>query len=174
MRDQPVAARLFSDLLDDLARWRAGEDIDFQTRYEASVRTLGPVRMVVELFRRLEDSVLLDALYATGFVWKDFDFWTWRDVLRSIADSRQAVYQFVWFAAPFLGLDVLAMVADDPAVDDTAKDFVRYEFPSGAPRAGGVWERNAMDAVGIDAVAMWRRLAAEGAPMKVDFSRLEA
>ena len=173
MQDDANDTSFFPTLLEDLVRWRAGEDIAFEARHAAAVRTIGPARLMVELFRRLEDSVLSDALYATGFAWQGLAFATWREVLREISDSRQAVYQFVWFAAQLLGLDVLAMVADDPTVDDTAKDFVRYEFPSGAPRAGCPWERNAMEAVGIDAVAMWRRLAAEGAPMKVDFSRLE-
>lgn len=174
MQDDAIAARLFPPLLSDLAHWRAGQDIDFKARHAASVQALGQARTMVELFRRLEDSVLSDALYATGFVWQDLAFATWRDVLREISDSRQAVYQFVWFAAQFLGLDVLAMIADDPAVHDTAKDFVRHEFPSGAPRAGGHWERDAMEAVGIDAVTMWRRLAAEGAPMKIDPAGLQA
>ena len=172
MPDDAIASQLFSPLLADLARRRAGEDIDFQSRYDAPLRALGPAGAMVEILRRLEGSVLSDCLHAMGFVWQDLEFTTWRDVLREISDSRQAVYQFVWFAAQFLGLDVLTMIADDPAVDDAAKDFVRHEFPSGAPRAGGHWERDAMEAAGIDAVAMWRRLAAEGAPMKIDLAGL--
>lgn len=174
MQDDAIAASFFPSLLEDLARWRAGEDIDFQARHAAAVRDIGPARLMIELFRRLEDSVLSDALYATGFAWQGLAFATWREVLRAISDNRQAVYQFVWFAAQFLGVDVLAMIAGDPAVDAVARDFVGREFPGGAPRAAGSWERDAMDAVDIDAMAMWRRLAAEGAPMKVDLAQLQA
>jgi hypothetical protein len=166
------AAPFLSDLASDIERWKSGEEIDFQGKYEAAMRSFGAVPFLTDLFRRFEGSTLSGYLNAATFLWKDLPFPAWQEVLYRIADSNQAIYQFVWFAAPFLGLDVLSMIGTDPRVDDTAREFVRGEFPSGAPKAGRSWEREVLEDNGVDPVAMWRRLAAEGAPMKVDLSEL--
>jgi hypothetical protein len=169
----PSAAQLLSDIQSDIDQWKSGEEIDFERKYEAPIRSIGAIPFLTKLFRGFEGSTLSGYLNALTFLWKDLPFSAWQEVLYGIADSTQAIYQFVWFAAPFLGLDVLSMIRTDPKVDDTAREFIRGEFPSGAPKAGGSWEREVLENSGVDPVALWRRLAAEGAPMKVDLSGLQ-
>lgn len=173
LQDDEAAAQLFFDISLDIEKWRSGDEIDFQGKYEAAIRSSGAIVFLTELFRRFEGSALLACLNAVTFLWKDLAFCSWREVLLGIDDSTQAIYQFVWFAARFLGIDILSMIQMDPDVNETAKVFVRAEFPSGAPHAGGSWEREALENTGVDAVALWKRLAAEGAPMKVDFAGLQ-
>jgi len=162
------AANLLMDMKPDLDSWIAsGDEIDFQGKYEAAIRSAGLIPFFSELFRRLEDSRLSAYLSAFTFLWKDLPFSAWQQILYRISDSTQAVYQFVWFASQFLGVDILAMIRTDPKVDDNAREFIRAEFSKGAPRSGS-WERESLEERGVNPEAMWRRLASEGAPMKID------
>jgi len=165
-------AKLLADLGRDLEEARrSGADLDLRARYEPQIRSLGPIDVLTELFLNHEDTRLMRYLYPLAFFWKDVSFSQWQEVLRRISGSTQAIYQFVWFASPYLGLDVFSMIHGDPEVQDSAKEFVSRHFPRGAPR-GGSHEQEVMEDIGIDPVAMWRRLAHEGAPMKVDLPGL--
>jgi len=101
------------------------------------------------------------------FLWKDLPFSAWKEILHRISDSTQAVYQFVWFTSPFLGIDILSMIQTDPDVHDNARDFIRLHFPR-----GGVYEKELLEDSGVDPIALRRRLASEGALMKIDVSQL--
>jgi hypothetical protein len=167
-RFPPTAVEMLAEMKPDIDRWIGGEEIDFQARYGAEIQSVGAAPFLVELFRRFEDSTLTTYLWATAFLWKDLHFAAWKDVLRSISGSHQATYQFVWFAAPVLGLDILSMIRTDPSVQESARDLVRLQFPSGAPMSGGASERRLLENSGVAPVALWRRLASEGAPMKIE------
>ena len=167
------AGQLLTDIESDIDKWKAGEEVDFQGKYEAAIQAISPIPFLTELFRRFEGSALSGYLLALPFLWKELPFSAWQEILRRISDNTQATYQFVWFASPFLGLDILSMIQSDPKVNDTAREFVCGEFPSGAPKAGGSWEMEVLENSGVDARALWKRLGDEGAPMKVVVSELE-
>jgi hypothetical protein len=167
------AAKLVSDMKPDIDRWIAEEEFDFQSKYDAAIQSVGPIPFLAELFRRFEDSALTTYLGATAFLWKDLPFLAWKAILYRISDSGQAVYQFVWFAASFLGLDISSIIRTDPNVDGSARELISVQFPGGAPKSGGAWERQVLEDNGVDPLAMWRRLASEGAPMKIDASALK-
>jgi hypothetical protein len=166
------ATNLLSEMKSDIDLYKSGEEIDFAGKYATSLLSIGAVPVLTELFRSFEDSTLFAYLSAVPFLWKDLPFSAWKQILYRISDSTQAIYQFVWFAAPFLGIDVLSMIDADPHVDERARAFVRLEFPRGAPPSRN-WEREVLENSGVDPVLLWRRLASEGAPMKVDLSRLD-
>lgn len=159
--------QLFRELQEDLGKWMSDEEIDFQARYASAIGSIGAVPFLTELFRRLGDSTLLRALTSLSFVWKDLPFSAWQEILHGIAEDIDAVYQFTWFAAPYLGLDILAMIRTDPNVHDNARDFIRTQFPDGAPDSGGAHEEEVLSSCGVDPRELWRRLAREGAPMKI-------
>jgi hypothetical protein len=171
MPDESVV-KLLSEMKSDVDLYQSGEEIDFQGKYAAALLSLGAIPFLTQLFRRFEDSTLSAYLSAVTFLWKDLPFQAWQEILYRISDSTQAIYQFVWFASPFLGLDILSMIHTDANVDDRARAFVSLEFPRGAPPPGRSWEREVLENSGVDPVAMWRRLASEGAPMKIDLSQL--
>lgn len=165
MQENPVM-RLLSEIASDLDEHASGGEIDLESRYEGAIRGVGEIAFMEELFRHFQDSKLNRFLFALGFVWQGLSFDAWRKILRDISNDEHAIYQFVWFASPYLALDVLGMIDTDTAVDDTAREFVKRHFRTGAPR-GGSHERELMQEIGVDALAMWRRLESEGAPMKI-------
>lgn len=174
MNEMPenLITKLFFDMKSDLDQWSSEEEIDFAGRYGAAIQSMGAIPFLTEAFRRFEGSTLLAYLGAATFVWKDLPFSAWKEVLHRISDSSQAVYQYVRFTSPFLGIDILSMIRTDPNVHDNARELITLDFPNGAPR-GGTWEREILENSGVDPVAMWRRLASEGAPMKMDVSQLQ-
>jgi hypothetical protein len=157
--------RLFSGLQADLGKGSPDKELDFRARYGEAIRSMGEVAFLCELFRRWGDSTLLRALTSLSFVWKDLPFSSWQQILQHISGDIDATYQFVWFAAPYLGLDILSMIRNDPNVHDTARDLIRRQFPEGAPESGGELEQEVLTACGVDPHALWRRLEQEGAPM---------
>jgi hypothetical protein len=166
------ATALLSAMKPDLDLWASGEELDFEAKYGSAIHTIGAVQFLTAVFRTAEGSTLSGYLSAVAFLWKDLPFSAWQDILYGISGSNQAVYQFVWFASPFLRMDVLSMIRSDPKVEDSAREFIRLEFPSGAPAPARNWEREVLRNSGIDPMALWRRLASEGAPMKIDLSEL--
>lgn len=157
---------LFASMAADFERLRAGEELDFQATHEASVRAIGAIPVLIETFRRFEDSTLTGYLNLLAFAWEDLPFSAWREILRGIDGSTAAIYQFVWFSSQLLRLDVLVVIRSDAQLSSAAKDFVAFEFRGGAPM-GGDLESEMLAEIGVDAPAMWRRLASEGAPMKI-------
>jgi len=107
------------------------------------------------------------------FAWKDLPFSSWKEILYRISSNDQAAYQLVWFIPEFLGIDVVSLIRNDPRVNETAREVVRVHFPGGGPGAGTAWTKDLLHDNGVDQPALWRRLAAEGAPMKVDLSKLD-
>ncbi|HEX3761774.1 MAG TPA: hypothetical protein VHW23_23910 [Kofleriaceae bacterium] len=125
-----------------------------------------------EILQRFSDARLTSWMFALAPYWKDLPYSVWKLVLQDICAERRLVYQFVWVAGEFLALDVAAMVASDPEVARRAGPFMSYQFPNGGPRAGDRWWIDKFEQRGIDYAAVWRRLAAEGAPMNVDVNAL--
>ena len=161
MKDAPTIERLLSSIQKDMDRWIAGQDVDFDRRYAVELESLGPAVFLAALFSRYEGSTLLSHMHAFSFVWKDLAFDAWREVLRRIANSRQAIYQVVWFTTTFLGIDVIAIVQFDADLPAEAGEFVNFEFPTGGPRAGGAWVRDQLDAAERGLIALMRGLLAQ-------------
>jgi hypothetical protein len=161
------AAKFPSGVKTDLDDSRSGEEIDFQAKYEGAALSVGAIPIFPGAFRRYEDSTSSAYLNVPTFLWKDLPASAWKEIHSRISESTQAVYQFMWFASRFLRIDVVSMIKNDPSVDDTAREFIGVEFPRGTPGCGN-WEREVLEDTGVDPIALWRRVASEGAPMRVD------
>jgi hypothetical protein len=101
-------------------------------------------------------------------MWTNLPFQAWQEVLRRISGHSPAIYQFVPFASRFLGLDMVRMIQDDPQVEEVGRAFAAYNFPNGGPPPGSEWVRERLAELGVDQAQLLRRLAAEGAPMRLD------
>jgi hypothetical protein len=110
----------------------------------------------------------------TAAVWKDLHFETWKALIRQLCPNPNAIYQFVVFASRFLAMNVTAVVHADPSLHPAGRGFVVERFPKGGPEPGSAWLTERLLEFGVDVWAMWRRLADEGAPMKLSPSELAA
>lgn len=142
------------------------DDTQLAARYRAAIDAVGPVPLLAEIFRRFEDATLKGWLLCLSFVWEDLPFAAWKEILYRISDDDSAVYQFVPFATEFLAIDIAAVIRDDPAVHPSARIFTARQFPKGGPPPGSDWVRQVLLDHGIEVHRLWRRLAAEGAPMR--------
>jgi hypothetical protein len=127
------------------------------------VRALGARDLLVHLFRTASGSGLKVSLRSLRFAWEDVPYQTWVDVLEEVADDPTSVYDFLWFAAESLGLDVHRI----PAFHEGVRRALASEtFHDGGPHpvSAGLRERSGDE---FDYEGLWRRLAAEGAPMRV-------
>jgi hypothetical protein len=150
-----------------VAEKSAPEDEPFLPRHLAPrIRAVGEVTFFVELLRTRADSWLRNAMLSLSFAWKDTPYEVWRQVLREVAADAIVMYQLEWSFAELLGIDVNRMIDSDPA----AQALVRQRGSYGG-RPGTWWEEICQD-YGIDYRAIWRRLAAEGAPMLHDVDDL--
>ncbi len=150
----------------DAVTWGAEEvDIDLKTKYQPAILEVGAVPFVAELFRHLGDATLRHWLNALEFVWEPFPFSAWRLVLHRVASDPLVVYRLVWSAANLLCVDMVRAILDDPEVDPLARDYVASEFPRGPPR---MYDGSTGEQVRLPYNYLWRRMAAEGAPMLYD------
>jgi hypothetical protein len=163
--------RMQSDI--DHYGWSAaGDEIDLEAKYRATIEEVGAVPFLAELFLQFGDSTLASWLMFLSFAWKDLPFTAWKEVLYRISWNDPAGYQFVWFATQNLGLDIRRIIRQDPHVDEVARDLVARVFSGRSSPPGSRATIEALAEHGVDAVRMWRRLASEGAPMAVDLDQL--
>lgn len=168
------SARLVDRMLEDVRAGMRGEAIDLGGRYRAAIEQVGAVPFLVEVFGRFEDSMLSVWLMATTFVWKDLGFDAWKEVLRPLASNVDALYQFVIFAAEYLAIDILSVIRNDTSLPEAGRAFAARQFSKGGRPPGSRWLREQLQERGVDQPAMWRRLRAEGAPMKVSDHELRS
>ena len=140
----------------------ADADPDLERQFGERVRALDQEALFAYLFHTQADSSLSGWLRALGFAWKDVPFATWLAILRDVADDRPAVYQFLWFASESLGLDVHRLGVAHPNV---SLELQGETFGDGGPHPlSPVLRARLGDR--LDYESVWRRLAAEGAPMR--------
>lgn len=163
------------DLLDrmrpdmEAATWSMEDvDIDLRARYEGAIQQVGEVPFLAELFLNLGDATLSRWLDALDFVWKDLPFSAWKEVLHLVGWKEPAVYQLVWSAADLLGVDMVRVILDDPEADPVARDCAVRVFPRGAPRS---YSALTGEPITPPIKSLWRRMAAQGAPMIYDVGR---
>lgn len=161
-----AAGKLVLQMQKDVENCANGDDGELESKYRSAVEAVGRAPLLIELFRRFEDSTLTGLLLCLSFAWKDLSFADWKRVLYGISDDTSAIYQFVPFATEFLAIDIASVIREDPAVNVTARTFTARQFPKGGPAPGSDWVRRALHDRGIDAHQLWRRLAGEGAPMR--------
>lgn len=159
-----IFERMRSDV--EAVAWSAEDvDIDLEARYQAAILELGAVPFLAELFLNLGDSTLTRWLTCLDFVWEALPFSAWKEVLHLVAWNAPAVYQLVWSAAGFLGVDMVRVILDDREVDPVARDCALRVFPRGPPRSYSSLTGKPI----IPPIrSLWRRMAAEGAPMIYD------
>jgi hypothetical protein len=158
----PETAR---DLIADMvtARSSVPKDEFFIPRaFEARIRAVGDVPFFLELMRTYTDSTLEGKMLSLAFYWKDTPYETWRQLLREAASDATLMYQLRWIFSTCLAIDVVKMVDADPEVR------ARVHGNPPCPTAGGEWWEEITADLGLDYRTIWRRLAAEGAPMNVD------
>ncbi len=136
--------------------------------YAEKVKALGEVPFLVTACRELADSEFSSWMLRLSFCWKDLTFQEWRSVFQQISEDRIAVYPFVWFATEALALDVSALVRSDPDLTEMARAIFANAFPNGArPIADSPWWQEMLEERGVDRTSIIRRLAIEGAPVKL-------
>jgi hypothetical protein len=142
-------------------------DVDLAPRFAEPIRAFGPEHLIVHLFRTHADSELTIWLQRLAFVWTEFSFATWLQILTRLSDDRRFIYQFLWFASSSLALDLRRLQATEPNVQAELRSEA---FRKGGARPMSRATRARLDD-DFDYEAVWRRLAAEGAPMQ-DWSSL--
>ena len=167
------AARLIGEMTGDVEVWRTGLEVPLEPKYRGALESVGAVPFMAELFRRRGDATLSHWLIQLAFFWKDLSFADWKQVLYRISDDATVVYRLVPFFTEFLAIDVVRMIREDPGVHETARIFAAAGFPDGGPKPGSAWVSEICEEQGIDIRRLWRRLADEGAPMKVDRTQIE-
>jgi len=130
------------------------------------IRAVGDVPFFLSLLRTYEDSSLWSEFVMLSIYWKDVPYEVWRQVLREVAADPIVMYQLTWTYGQFLGIDVKAMIASDPVASAAVRD------PGGISGEVGEWFLTMCELYEIDYIATWRRLAAEGAPMRHDLDTL--
>lgn len=158
---QDLIDRIRPDI--DAVTWAMEDpDIDLQARYHAAILEVGAPAFVAQLFLDFEDSTLAGWLKWLDFAWEDLPFSAWKEVLGRVAWNHQAVYRLVWQAARLLAVDMVRVILDDPDVDPVARACAVTDFPRGAPRS---YSSLTGEPIVPPIQPLWRRLAAEGAPM---------
>jgi hypothetical protein len=170
---ESAASRLVYELKDDVNACTLGEEIDVQAKYGTAIDAVGAVPFLTEVFLRFADATLTGWLLCLTFVWKDLPFQAWKEILYRISGDAPAVYQFVSFASEYLAVNIVQIIHEDPAVNEPARILTSNQFPKGGPRPGSEWVREVLEDHGVNQHQLWRRLAAEGAPMKLDPAQLE-
>jgi len=79
----------------------------------------------------------------------------------------------MWFIPAFLGIDVISLIRNDPrAKRDRERGRRAGTFRAADQETELVDKGSAEQDNGVDQAGLWRRLAAEGATMKGDLSKL--
>lgn len=169
-----IAEQLIGEMKNDVEVWVSGNEIDLESRYRTAIDAVGAVPFLAELFRRFGDATLTHWLIRLTFVWKDLPFVAWKQILSHIWDDTSAIYHFVTFVTEFLAIDIVRMIHEDLAVPETARDFAAARFPRGGLDPGSAWVQEMLADQGVDRRLLWRRLAAEGAPMKLSDPEIES
>jgi hypothetical protein len=167
------ASKLVDELKDDVNACTLGKEIDVQAKYGTAIAGVGAVPFLTEVFLGFADTTLTGWLLCLTFVWKDLPFQAWKEILYRISADAPAVYQFVWFASEYLAINIVQIIHEDPAVNQPARILARNQFSKGGPRPGSEWVREVLEEHGVNQHQLWRRLATEGAPMKLDSAELE-
>ena len=165
------AHALLERMKPDVRSWLRDDDVDLSAKYREAILELGAVPFLTELFVRPGNASLSDWIAALAFLWKDLSFQEWKEILYGVSRDAPATYHFVGFAPEYLAIDVLRIMEEDPKVDEVGRAFAKQHFTGGGPTPGAEWVRNQMEVLGVDQLGMWRRLASEGAPMKIDLPR---
>lgn len=161
MSDTPEALLADVERFEDA--WPGSGAPPIEQEFGDRVRALGARDLLVHLFRTASGSGLKVRLRSLRFLWEAVPYETWVDVLEEVADDPGSVYDFLWFAAESLGLDLHRI----PAFHEGVRRALASEtFRDGGPQpiSSGLRERGGDD---FDYEGLWRRLAAEGAPMRV-------
>lgn len=130
------------------------------------IRAVGDVPFFIALHRTYVDSTLKSEFFGLCAYWKEVPYEVWRQVLREVAAEPIVMYQLTWTYGEFLGIDVPKMIASDPVASALVRD------PSGIKGEVGPWFLTQCELYELDYIAVWRRLAAEGAPMRHDLEAL--
>jgi len=160
------ASELVGAMNSDVEAWLDGAEVDVPTKYSRAIQETGIVPFLIEVFTVKEDATLSQWTSCFAPAWKNVAFGDWREILYALSPSRTAMYQFIPFATEYLGIDIVSVIQSDPRVDEAARHVARIDYPRGGPSPGSPWVREQMADRGVDLAEMWKRLAAEGAPMK--------
>ena len=162
-----TTAALLAEMKAHIDSLGVDDEILFEPLYAERIKKVGAIPFFTMLFRELQDSTLTNWMFWLAFAWKNLPFDDWRTLLRELCADDLTLYRFVWFASTIAAIDIGALLRSDPAISDATRAEYERLFPDGAPRAAGPGFQEVLEEFGVDQHAMWRRLAAEGAPMLV-------
>jgi hypothetical protein len=160
------AHTIIEDMRQYIDRLPSDEERILPPEYARRIKTVGEVAFLVTVCRELADAGFRTWMLRLAFCWKDLNFEEWKAVYRQISEESIVVYQFVWFAAGALALDIGDLVTSDPQLTEKAKAIFMETFPHGArPTAESPWWEEMLEERGVDRMSIMRRLASEGAPV---------
>jgi hypothetical protein len=161
MSDTPASLLAEMDAFGDA--WEGAERPDWEEHFGDRVRALDQRELFDYVFSTFGDATLSYYLNLLRFAWRDVPYRVWLDVLSDVAADPRQIYFFLWFAAESLGLDIHRLPVFDANIQ---RELERETFRDGGPHPVGRREREITGDT-VDYEAMWDRLAAEGAPMRV-------
>ncbi len=110
--------------------------------WTAAASEAGAAEVMSAVFLRFADATLSGWLLGTAFIWKEFSFAEWKEVLARIAHNAPALYQFIPFATRYLAVDIVRIIREEPALDPMAQAFAAERFSKGGPAPGDEWIRD--------------------------------
>ena len=175
MKNTPQTLELVAEMISYINEWDydSDEEIDLEKKYSQRVKEVGEFKFIVCLFENYSDSIDVISLMSHFlFVWKDFSYQEWKELLYIFAGNSIIMYEFMWFCIDVLEIDIKKIIREDKQISELAKHHLSTEFTSillvKTSEPGSPWTHEMFREKGMEATTMWKRLKEEGAPMKVD------
>ena len=165
--------QLIEEMKNDAEYWESEEEVDLEEKYDQHVQDLGRLDLVKLLFPHYQDITNVITLMSHFFfVWKDFSYQDWKEIFSDFVANKVNRYHFEWFCMEVLEIDVKRLIEEDKQLSKFVRPrisegplgitLVKTSDP-GSYRAHMIFRNH-----GREAIDYWRRLKAEGAPMRLD------
>lgn len=177
--------QLLKEIQEDLDTWN-WEDDDDETgpdlagTYSARIDRIGRTRTLGGVFTCYRSSMGTSLLLHLSFLWNNMSYAEWLTVLTELPEVDNIEIRaielsyFKMFFSGYLAIDFFEAIETSEQFSHDFKQFVRR---SAGPRLSAPLFGHADDVLqnhGIDCYALWRRLAAEGAPMLLSDEELHS
>ena len=161
---------LLERMRSDVDACALGDSIDIEAQYGQNIAEAGSVEFFTAVFRRFEDSTLTGWLLCLAFAWKELSFQQWKQILCGLSDATRSLYGLIPFLTSFLAIDITQLIRTDPSIPLPIRRYSEFRFPRGGPPPGSAWVQEMLAIRGIEVSELWRRMAAQGAPMRQEIS----
>jgi len=144
----------------------ASDDDEVESLFSEEIDRFEKVEFLTALFSTYSSGTLNNTLLHCSFVWKTLTFNEYLELLRNLSGTYEAMYDFITFSGQYLAIDVKRVIESDERMDDVAVNYVCEHFPERTPGPSQHIVELFMEEWDVNHQELWRRLAAEGAPMK--------